>query len=410
MRLLNPIGQFLADLNAQRLRTTLTVLGITWGTVAVIVLLAFGVGLEKQMMKSALGIGDGIAIIFPGRTTKAFRGFGEGRAIRLREEDAALLAREIPEIRDVSPEYGRWLVARNGAATTNAYVSGVVPVYGDMRNVIPEPGGRFINELDVAQRRRVAVLGDEVKRTLFGDEDAVGRQIHVGETPFLVIGVMQKKRQDSSYQTRDRNRIFIPVSTHEAAFGSRYLNNIIYRAADPLQAPLVRDRVYEVLGRRYTFDPADRDAIGIWDTTEMLKIFHYIFLGFKVFLGIVGSFTLTVGGIGVANIMYIVVRERTREIGIKRSLGAKRRDIMFQFFFEATLIVLAGATLGFLISIGLIELVGMLPIEEYVGRASLSPLVVTATLVLLGLITLLAGLFPAHKAANLDVVECLRAG
>ena len=408
MRLLNLIRQFLADLNAQRLRTVLTILGITWGTVAVVVLLSFGVGLEKQMMKGALGLGDGIAIVFPGRTTKAFRGFGADRPIRLREDDAALLAAEIPEIRDVSPEYGRWVAARRETATTNAYVTGIVPVYGDMRNVIPEPGGRFINELDMAQRRRVAVIGDEVKRTLFGDGDAVGQQIHLGATPFLVVGVMQKKKQDSSYQTRDQNRIFIPASTHAAIFGDRYLRDIIYKAADPKQAALVRDRVYEVLGRRHTFDPTDRDAIGVWDTTDMLKMFDLIFFGFKVFLGIVGSFTLTVGGIGVANIMYIVVRERTREIGIKRSLGARRRDILFQFFFEATLVVLTGAVLGFLISVGLVALVGSLPIEEYVGRATISPFVVASTLGLLGLIALFAGLFPARKAANLDVVECLR--
>src|SRR5690606_17514987 len=408
MRLLELIRQFLDDVAAQRLRTTLTILGITWGTVAVVVLLAFGTGLEKHMKTQAKGMGDGISIVFPGRTTRAYQGFGEGRAISLLAGDADLLAREIPEITAISPEYGRWLPARRGTSITNAYVTGVVPVYGEMRNIIPEPGGRFLNPIDVAQRRRVAVLGDQVKRTLFGDEDAVGKSIFIGDTPFLVVGVMQEKTQSSSYNARDHSRIFIPASTHEALLGSRYLSNLVYKAASPAVAEHVRERVYQVLGRRYTFDPKDHDAIWIWDTTQMLKVWDTIFFGFNLFLAVVGSFTLTVGGIGVANIMYIVVRERTREIGIKRSVGARRRDIMLQFLFEATLLVAAGALFGLVVAYGLVAWVGMLPIEEHGGRAEISSSVLIATIALLGAIAGLAGWFPARRAANLDVVECLR--
>lgn len=408
MRLLTSLGQFFDDLRAQKLRTTLTVMGITWGTVAIVVLLAFGAGLERQMMKSARGLGDGIVIVFPGRTTKAFAGFGEGRAVRLREEDVALLAREVVEIGEISPEYNSRVPARYGAATTNPLITGVVPIYGEIRNVIVEPGGRFLNELDISHRRRVAIIGDQVKRLLFGEEEAVGREILLGSAPFLVVGVMQKKQQDSSYGTRDENRVFIPVSTHAAVFGNRYLNNIIYRPTDPRLSGAATQRLYEVLGRKYRFDPSDKDAVGIWDTADMMKIFTYLFLGFNIFLGVVGSFTLTVGGIGVANIMYIVVRERTREIGIKRSLGARKRNILFQFFFETSLIVALGATLGLTISALMIWGVGLLPIEDYVGRATVSPAVLGTALSLLVLIAFLAGLFPARKAANLDPVECLR--
>jgi len=408
MRLLTILKQFLEDLRAQRLRTTLTILGITWGTVAVVVLLAFGVGLERQMKTNAKGIGDGIVIVFPGRTMKAYQGFGEGRPIRPVEEDIELIRREIPEIGQISPEYGNWTAVRRGKATTNPYVTGVWPVYGDMRNILVEPGGRFLNDLDIEHRRRVVVLGDGVKHLLFGEEDAIGKDVLIGDVPFVVVGVMQKKEQNSSYQTRDKDRVFIPASTHRAVFGNRYLNNIVYQPVDAKVSPAVRERLYEVLGRRYKFDPTDKDALSIWDTTETLKFFNYLFVGFNAFLALVGSFTLTVGGIGVANIMYIVVRERTREIGIKRSLGAKKTDILFQFLFETFVIVAIGAVLGFLISVGIVKLVGMLPIQEFVGRATISPLVLTATLGLLGVIALMAGLFPARKAANLDPVECLR--
>src|SRR5690625_3425273 len=160
MRLLTILRQFADDLRAQKLRTALTVLGITWGTVAVVVLLAFGVGLERQMKTQALGIGDGVVIVFPGRTTMAFQGFGEGRPVRLSEEDISALRSEVPEIGLISPEYGRRVATRRGVATTNAFVTGMEPEYAEMRNIIVEPDGRFINLLDVERRRRVVVLGD----------------------------------------------------------------------------------------------------------------------------------------------------------------------------------------------------------------------------------------------------------
>ncbi len=403
------LRQFFEDLRTQRLRTALTTLGITWGTVAVVVLLAFGVGFEAQARKNMHGIGDRIVILFPVKTTKAFQGFPDGRRLHLREEDAAILRREIPDIIQISPEYsnGSTPVRRNkSSATPN--ITGIYPVYGDMRNIIPEPGGRFIDAIDLRLRRRVAVLGDELKKLLFGDQDAVGKQVFIGQVPFTVVGVMRHKTQNSSYNSRDQDRIFIPASTHRALFGDKYLADIIYRVADPRTSDAVEKRVYQVLGRRYKFDPTDKDALMIWDTNEFDKFIRYFFLGFNLFMGIVGSFTLTVGGIGVANIMYVVVRERTREIGIKRSVGARKRDIMLQFFSETFLLVGLGAALGFALSVGIVRLLGMIPIQEYVGRPTISATVAAATMALLAAIAFMAGLFPARKAANLDPVECLR--
>jgi putative ABC transport system permease protein len=410
MRLLVTLEQFWNDVRAQKLRTILTVLGITWGTVSVVVLLAFGVGLERQSRKSMHGMGDGIVVMFPGTTTKVFEGYPDGRPVRFREDDVRVLEREVSDIEAISPEYTNGgTPVRLGKSSTTPLITGVYPIYGDLRNIIAEPGGRFLNDQDLQHRRRVAVLGDEIRNLLFGGESAVGKQVMVGETPFVVIGVMEKKTQNSSYNRRDSERLFIPASTHQAVFGDRYLNNIIYRPTSPAVSETVEAQVFQTMGRKLRFDPTDEDAMGIWDTGDADKFMSYFFIGFNLFMGIIGSFTLTVGGIGVANIMYVVVRERTREVGIKRSVGARRRDILFQFFMEAFVIVFAGATFGFVISFVLVELLGMLPIQEFVGTPTVSLEVAGVTMALLALIAVLSGYFPARKAAMLDPVECLRA-
>lgn len=401
--------EFFADIRSQKLRTALTVLGIAWGTVAVVVLLAFGVGLERQTKKRFHGLGDRIVVLFGGRTTKAFAGFPQGRGISITEADANLLRQEVTEIIQISPEYiARGTKVRRGIKAANPAVTGILPEYGDMRNIIPQAGGRWLNDQDVADRRRVAVLGDELATLLFDDTPPVGQQIYLGDTPFIVIGVMKPKLQNSSYQQRDKDRIFIPSSTHFALFGRRFLNNIVYRAKSPELTKVAEKRVYETLGRKYRFDPTDEDALGVWDTSEWETRFGAMFVAFNAFFGIVGTFTLLVGGIGVANIMYIVVRERTREIGIRRAVGATRRDILIQFFVETCLIVGMGALCGMLLSIGLVKATDGLPIKDAVGSPVISPLVMVITLVLLAVVAFVAGLFPARKASRLDPIEALR--
>jgi putative ABC transport system permease protein len=409
MAFLTILGQLLDDLRRQRLRTALTVLGITWGTTAVVALLAFGVGMERQMTLNARGMGDGVMLVSGGRTTLPFRGFPERRMIRLAESDAELIAREVPGLDVVTTEYGVWgRTVRRGDTRTEVFLTGVRPEYGELRNVFAEAGGRFLNEADVAGQRRVIVLGNEVKTLLFGDGEAVGGEVFVGRTPFTVVGIMAPKTQNSSYSARDEDRAFIPISTYRVMEGSRFLSYILLRPTDPEISPVVATGVREVLGRKYVFDPRDRDALGVWDTNEMMTMFKYIFIGFNVFLGMVGSFTLVVGGVGVANIMFVIVQERTREIGLRRSLGARRRHILGQVLLEALLVVGLGAALGFAIAFGLTRLVALMPIEEFVGVPTISMPVVLFTAALLGLVGLIAGLLPARRAARLDPADALR--
>ncbi len=408
--LLTTLSEFVQDLRAQKLRTFLTIFGIIWGTVAIVVLLAFGMGFKRQLSINMHGIGEQIVIMFPGKTTKAFEGFGKGRGIRLIEDDARLLEREVKGIRAISPEYSRWNTPVHvGKSILNPNITGVYPIYGEMRNIICEVGGRFFHDLDMQQRRRVAVIGNKVKEYLFGEENAVGQLVYLGDMPFTVIGVMQKKTQNSSYNSRDQDRVFIPASTFAAAFGDVYINNIIYQHADPRQAEAVNEQVRQVLGKRYKFDPTDKSAIWLWDTSEFDKFMFYFFLAFNIFMGVIGTFTLAVGGIGVANIMYVVVQERFKEIGIKRAVGATKYNILFQFFMETFFIIALGAIIGFIIAIAITQGMKLIPIKEFVGTPEISIEVMLATAAILFLIGLAAGLMPARKAANLDAAECLRA-
>jgi putative ABC transport system permease protein len=402
------ISEFIVDLRAQKLRAFLTMFGIIWGTVAIVVLVAFGVGFKKQTAANMHGIGEGIAIVFPGKTTKPWAGYGIGRPVSYVQEDTKLIASQVPNVFAISPEFNKRTTARVGENILNPTVSGVNVVYSDMRNIIPEAGGRFINILDLQDRRRVAVIGDKVKEFLYGEQNAIGKTVFIGQVPFMVIGVMQKKTQPSSYNSRDQDRIFIPISTFASVYGSIHLSDIIYQIKDPRLGEETEKEVRAALSKRYKFDPTDEDAVGIWDTTNFDRLSFYMFLGINIFLGLIGSFTLGVAGLGVANIMFIVVQERIKEIGVKRAVGATKTNILVQFFTETFFIVFTGSVIGFMISYGIIELLSMMPIKEYVGTPELSFEVVGITVFVLISVGLLSGLMPARRASNIDVVECLR--
>jgi len=408
MTLLNHITELFRNLNQQRLRSFLTIFGIMWGTATLILLLAFGMGFRDQTVLNMRGMGDQLAIMFPGQTTKTFEGYGIGRPIRYREADAKLLQNQIADIDVATPEYMQGIEISNGDKRRSSQVGGVYPVYQDLRNMFEEPGGRWINDNDIKDRRRVIFLGNRLAENLFGNEDPVGKQIFVRNTPFTVIGVLQDKIQNNSYSQRDMDRSFIPATTFSTMMGTDLINNILYVPKDPAIAKQVQDQVYEVMGRKHRFDPSDRDALGIWDTNEFWEFINVMFLGINGFLGLIGFFTLAVGGIGVANIMFVVVQERMKEIGIRRSVGAKRHHIMGQFFIETFMIIGMGAAAGYGIGWLLVQATQNIPIKEFVGAPYFSPEVGLIAFAVLGFVGFAAGLLPAWRASRLDIVECLR--
>ena len=397
----------LQDVRHQKMRTLLTLFGITWGTVSVALLVSFGEALEKRIKKNQHGLGENIVIAWPARTALNFEGLGKGRKLKVSEDDLQALRREIPEA-TFSGEYGKdGINFRRERVRLSPDMSANSPIFAVMRNIIPAAGGRYINDVDVDRRRRVVFLGDKLKQDLFKDEDAIGKTVMINATPFLVIGVMEKKAQDSSYSGRDQDKAFLPDTTYKGLFTERYVDNFIFQAREAAMVPEVTRRVYEVLGRRLKFDPADKEAIGMWDTTEGEKFFKVFFGVFRAFLAIIGSFTLIVGGIGVSNIMYVVVEERTREIGVKLAVGAKPRFILGQFLVETMTLTAVGGFLGFLITLGVIA-VFPAQLDEYVGTPEASAVVILTTAALLGIIGLAAGYFPARRASMLDPVIALK--
>jgi putative ABC transport system permease protein len=403
--------EFWGDMRAQKRRTMLTIFGIVWGTAAVVVMMAVGTSVKRQNMTNFRGLGDAIILVFPGTTTKPWQGFGVDRAIRLQGSDVALLKEQIPEIDRISEEYSKYDgVLRYGTQVKSPLIAGVNVDYGDIRNEIPQPGGRWFNERDLAEKRRVIFLGDQVSEFLFGKgNDPVGKFLFFNGVPFRVIGVLAAKTQNASYNYRDTERAFVPSTTYVSMFGDRYINNIVVTHTSPNSKEVVK-KIRSVLGTRYVFDPDDENAIGIWDTSEFFQIFVVFFTAFNIFLVAMGAMTLGVGGLGVSNIMYVVVRERTREIGVKRAVGARKWVIMAQFFAETFFITFVGAAIGFLIAWGIVAVAGKMPAaaKEGLGTPTIDPLVALVSIAIIAVIAFLAGYFPARKAASLDPIQCLR--
>jgi putative ABC transport system permease protein len=413
MYLITLLKEFFEDIKAQKTRAFLTTIAITWGALTMILLMAFGAGLAFRMQEGLLNAGDRIIYIYNGQTSKKFEGLPIGRNIRLMEEDSQVLKESIPMIGGISAQMGRWGARlRYGENSVTTYMEGVYPSFEFLRRMYPSAGGRFLNEMDLIKKRRVVFLGSVIAKELIGKEDPIGKKVSIDGVPFTIVGIMPKKLQTAMNNGPDDRRAVIPFSTFQSIYGYRYIGHIIAKPVKAEDSKLVVQEIRRVLGKKYRFDSTDENALSIWDIAEFVKIQNRVFLGINIFLAVVGAMTLIIAGVGVANIMYVVVKERTREIGIKRAVGARRKDIVLQFIIESMLIAIVGGGLGLLIAIGIVKLAWMIPAQEgamqFLGRPLLSNTVVLIAIGVLTTIGLLAGVFPARKAANVDPVEALR--
>ncbi len=405
---------FLRASRVQKKRAILTVAAIAWGSLSLLLLLAFGEGMKRQLSLARAGMGQSIAVIWPGETTRPWQGLPAGRPIRLRYDDVDLIRQRVTNLAGISGETRNWRTAYTvGRRTVNARLTGAGLEYGDLRNHIARPGGRWLNALDDRLRRRVIFLGWELAEDVFGSTDVVGRTLLVNNVPYTVVGVMKEKMQMGTYGGPDKGHAVIPIGTYRAQFGGDQLSNLVIKPARPEQMESVLAGIREVMGARYGFDPGDDRALGVWDTVRTSASFNNMLIGIQIFLGIIGALTLFVGGIGVANIMYAVVKERTREIGVKMAMGARPGWITGPLILEGLLYTVLGGVLGFVMATVAVILLQLAPTGgneaiEFLGKPTLSVPIAIANAAILGLIGLLAAYFPARRAAAVDPVDTLR--
>ena len=413
------IRLFLRELKSQKLRMSLTIIAIIWGTLSITMLLAFGEGLKNQLETNQKGLGDGILLVWGGQTEKSYKGMPRGRRIRFRPDVVDYIKEHIPELEAAGGEFITWGQEISfGEKSISEKVNGVMPEYEFMRSLYPERGGRFLDKLDIEKKRRVVFIGNELRDDLFGKPgspdyiDPIGKKIKISDVQFTVIGVMQKKLQMGMYSGPDWNTAFIPITTFKALYNHQILNNLVLKPKDIKQSDYIQDRLYSILSGKYQFDPEDRRAIHVWDVIENAETMHKVMIGMQIFFGIIGGLTLLVAGVGVANIMYVAVRERTAEIGVKMAMGAKRGQVMSQFMLEAILIAGIGGGLGLLFSFAITGALGAMPMEgeamQWLGKPTISLPIAFVTIVVLSLIGLISGFFPARRAASVNPVESLR--
>jgi putative ABC transport system permease protein len=406
----------LAAIRFHRRRTAVTVISLAWGVTCFLVLMSYGDGFSATLTKAFTAIGQDLIITMSGQTSEQAGGLRAGRRIRIRYSDAQTLKDSVPSIAFLSPEHmqGGVRIAK-GTRETDGSIRAVWPEYGIIRNQILV-AGRWISEADQHQQQRVVVLGSEIAREVFKGLPAIGEDIRLNGIRFTVIGVLQSKLQIANYNRRDNECVFIPYSAFRLFGDAEYPMFLIWKAVSPQYQDQAMTAARAKLAELHRFSPTDEKAIEMLAFSQFMHIITGMSLAVQALLGLVGTLTLGIGGVGLANIMLASVIDRTREIGMLKALGARRPTILRQFLLEAALIVGVGGLLGLILGTAVVAVIGSMPllgpIQEHTGdqgniQLQLSLPAVLVSMGVLFAVGLVAGMAPAIKAARLDPIEAL---
>jgi putative ABC transport system permease protein len=424
------VAQVVQNLRANKLRSFLTMFGILWGVISVVVLSATGEGFQRGNQYVLEELGKNIGIVWGGRTSLQAGGERAGRQVWLTLEDARVLAGQSQVIAVVSAEIQRSSITVKSAYNAAALeVHGIEPQYQAIRTLDIERGRPF-RFSDDEESRRVAVIGADATAQLFGARESIGQQVQLNGIPYTVIGKIRKKDQDSTYSGPDNEKVFIPFAAMSRDFPRKdapagAVSNLIVtpqpwvigRLPGVLDArtgriedidwPVERE-VRRLLGPRHRFDPEDRNAIAVWDTTLETLMFGRMIEAMHQFFSLVGIVTLALGGLGVMNIMLVAVRERTREIGVRKALGATTAQIQKQFFLEGFILTMVSGALGFAVAGALCAAVNTLPMPPRFNGMVLTWESGVSALLALVAVGVITSTYPARRAAQLPPVEALR--
>lgn len=422
--------QSIQNLRANKLRSLLTMFGIMWGMISIVVLSATGEGFRRGNEKVLLELGRNIGIVWGNRTSMQAGGERAGRKIELTVDDVKAIAAESSLVAVVSPELERGGVGVKSAYNSaSARITGVEPQYQAIRT-IELAYGRNLTWTDESHVARVALVGHDMADQLFGKRHILGETLVINGLPYTVIGKLRKKNQDSNYNGPDNNKIFVPFATmlqdlprKNAVPGA--VSDIIVSPRPEVVArlPEVLDQrtgriedidwplaqnVRAIVARQHGFDPDDRQALQVWDTSLSTLMFGRMLDSMAQFFTIVGLVTLSLGGIGVMNIMLIAVKERTREIGVRKALGATTAVIQRQFFLEGFFLTLLSGGLGMALAMALCQLINLAPMPSRFAGMVLSGRSAVFALGVLVAIGIVTSTYPARRAAELPPVEALR--
>jgi putative ABC transport system permease protein len=416
MRIKELILQSWDALARNRLRSILTMMGIVWGLTTVVLLLGYGESVSNGVLAAFVGIGNNVIMVWQGQTSMQAGGQRAGKRIHFKYDDIQAIRDEAPLVRLVSAEWDDPLALKYGDKVISVQSKAVQYPYREMRKLnIAE--GRYFEESDFSEHRHVLIFGPNAAKKVFGGRDPVGEHVTINGETWDVIGKLQLKIQDSSNNGPDNENVFLPFESLSDINDIRDPEMIVFQPITPLEHKAALAQVREVLARRHNFNPKDDKSSPDWDTVEDIKDIQQFGIALRLILGFIGVLTLGVGGVGVMNIMLVSVTERTKEVGLRKALGARNRDIAFQFLVEALVLTFAAGLVGMLVSVALAHAIPPMPLYSAMYKTAnhegdiilqTSTGVMLTAFIILTFVGITAGMWPALKASRMEPVEALR--